>query len=83
MVVALLATSVTVVTMRQEIVIVAKMGRSPRGVSSSATQRDRPDSCTHSESEVDGLPGVSPLKGQFSQITRKLFPFTLEGEPAL
>lgn len=47
MVAALLATSVTVVTMMQAIVIVAKTGRSPRGVSSSATHKDRPDSCRH------------------------------------
>lgn len=44
---ALLATSVTVVTMMQAMLIVANTGSSPRGVSSSATHKDRPDSCRH------------------------------------
>lgn len=51
MVAALLATSVTVVTMMQATVIVAKTGRSPRGVSSWATHKDRPDTCTDTQTD--------------------------------
>lgn len=52
MVAALLATSVTVVTMMQATVMVAKTGRPPRGSRSSATQRERPDTCTRTRRDT-------------------------------
>lgn len=56
MVAALLATSVTVVTMMQATVMVAKTGRPPRGSRSSATQRERPDTCTHTRKDTQRPP---------------------------
>lgn len=52
MVAALLATSVSVVVRRQATVTVAKTGRSPRGVISLASHKDRPDSCTHKQTHM-------------------------------
>lgn len=49
MVAALLVTSVSVVTMMQATVTVAKTGISPRGISSLATHRDIPDSCRNTQ----------------------------------
>lgn len=45
MVAGLLATSVMDVTIKQAIVTMAKTGRFPSGLISSATQVDKPDTC--------------------------------------
>lgn len=58
---ALLVTSVSMVTITQAIVITAKTGKSPKGVRSSATHRDKPDSWTQNRTHSYTLRFTSTL----------------------